>query len=96
MLEEECEAKFSAERILGALLRATRAKTYLFEEKEQKKVTTMDGSSVQTRRDNAAKDDNEDKEKITKTDWYLAPNTYRKDFKKEKKSQKYQPSLRNA
>ena len=66
MREEECEAKFSAERILGALLRATRAKTHLFKEKEQKKVTTMNGSSVQTQRDNAAKDDIEDKEKITK------------------------------
>ena len=82
MREEDCEAKFSAERILGALLRATRAKTRLFKGKKQKKVTTMDGSSVQTRRDNAAKDYIEDKEKIAKKDWYLAPNTYRKDFRK--------------
>ena len=40
MLEEECESGFSAERILGALLRATRPKSHLFREKGQKKDTT--------------------------------------------------------
>ena len=81
MLEEECESGFSAERILGALLRATRAKSHLFGEKGQKKDTTPNGSSVPAQRDNLAKDDIEEKEKKTTHNWYLAPNTYKKNFK---------------
>ena len=81
MLEEECEAGFSAERILGALLRATRAKSHLFREKGQKKNTTPNGSSAPAQGDNLAKDVIKEKEKKTSHDWYLAPNTYKNNLK---------------
>ena len=84
MLEEECDSGFSAERILGALLRAARAKSHLFREKEQKKDTTPNGSLVPAQRDNSAKDDIEEKEKNTTYSWYLAPNTHKKKFKSRK------------
>ena len=84
MLEEECESGFSAERILAALLRATRAKSHLFRGKGQKKDTTLNGSSVPAQRDNLAKSDIEEKEKNTTHSWYLAPNTYKKNFKSRK------------
>lgn len=57
MLEEECESSFSAERILGALLKATRAKSHL-ENTHKASVKTEESENAMDKNDNTVKTEN--------------------------------------
>ena len=76
--EEENNTDFAAETILGAILRKERAMFRLFGIKEQKKSTTMNGSSVSTKGKNTFRDNIKEQEKNTTYSWPPTSSTYKK------------------
>ena len=81
MFGEENNSDFTAETILGALLRTERARSQLFGNREQKKNTTLNGSSVPTKRYNSFRDNIEEQERNTTYSWHPAPSIHKKKFK---------------